>query len=44
MLAAMLTSPAPLIVVISAIVALAVTGNLFDASPSVIAAEAIAWF
>ena len=38
----MLTSPAPLVVVIGAIVALAVTGNLFDASPSVIAAQAIA--
>lgn len=38
----MLTSPAPLIVVIGVIVALAVTGNLFDASPSVIAAQAVA--
>src|SRR5512134_3368046 len=38
----MLTSPAPLTVVISAIVALAVTRNLFVASPYVIAAQATA--
>jgi protein-S-isoprenylcysteine O-methyltransferase Ste14 len=38
----MLTSPAPLIVVISAIVALALTRNLFVASPFVIAAQAMA--
>jgi protein-S-isoprenylcysteine O-methyltransferase Ste14 len=38
----MLTSPAPLLVVISAIVALALTGNLLDASPYVIAPQAIA--
>jgi protein-S-isoprenylcysteine O-methyltransferase Ste14 len=38
----MLTSPAPLIVVICAIVALAVTRNLFVASPYVIAAQAVA--
>ena len=37
-----ITSPVPLIVVISAIVALAVTRNLFAASPYVIAAQAIA--
>jgi protein-S-isoprenylcysteine O-methyltransferase Ste14 len=38
----MLASPAPLLVVISAIVALAVTRNLLDASPYVIGAQAIA--
>jgi protein-S-isoprenylcysteine O-methyltransferase Ste14 len=38
----MLTSPAPLIVVISAIVALAATRNLFVASPYVIAAQTMA--
>lgn len=36
----MITSPAPLIVVIGAIVALAVTRNLFTASPYVIALQA----
>ena len=39
---ALLNSPAPLIVVISAIVVLAITGNLFAASPYVIAAQAVA--
>jgi protein-S-isoprenylcysteine O-methyltransferase Ste14 len=39
---AMITSPAPLIVVISAILVLAATGNLFAASPYVIAAQALA--
>lgn len=38
----MITSPALLIVVISAIVVLAVTRNLFAASPYVIAAQAMA--
>lgn len=38
----MLTSPAPLVVVIGAIVALAVTRNLFVASPYVIAVQALA--
>jgi protein-S-isoprenylcysteine O-methyltransferase Ste14 len=38
----MITSPAPLIVVVSAIVVLAVTRNLFAASPYVIAAQAMA--
>jgi protein-S-isoprenylcysteine O-methyltransferase Ste14 len=39
---AMITSPAPLIIVISAIVVLAVTRSLFVASPYVIAAQAMA--
>jgi protein-S-isoprenylcysteine O-methyltransferase Ste14 len=38
----MITSPAPLVVVIGAIVVLAITGNLFAASPYVIMAQAIA--
>jgi protein-S-isoprenylcysteine O-methyltransferase Ste14 len=38
----MITSPAPLIVVISAMAILAITGNLFTASPYVITAQATA--
>lgn len=38
----MITSPAPLVVVITAIAILAVTGNLFSASPYVIAVQAMA--
>jgi protein-S-isoprenylcysteine O-methyltransferase Ste14 len=38
----MITSPAPLIVVIGTIAVMAVTGNLFAASPSVIALQVMA--
>ena len=38
----MISSPAPLVVVIGAIVVLAVTRNLFAASPSVVALQAMA--